>query len=122
MRYATHSKGYRIFNLKNQTMEISMHVVFDGIDDLVINKEDQEEISEKEVNNNQELSSQIPPKSWKNIGDHPPEQIIGDTSDGIRTRRSFINNDENMTMISHIKPKNIQEEICEESWVIAMKE
>jgi len=27
-----------------------------------------------------------------------------------------------MEMISHIEPKNIQEAICEESWVIAMKE
>ena len=39
-----------------------------------------------------------------------------------KTRRSFLNNDGNMAMISHIEPKHIQEAICEESWVIAMKE
>jgi len=99
----------------------SMHVFFDEFDDLIINKEDEEEISQKEVNDNQD-SSQIPPKSRKTISDHPPEKIIGDTSDGIRTRQSFINRDDNMKMISHIKPKNIQEAICEESWAIAMKE
>jgi len=94
-----------------------MHVVFDEFDDLVINKEDEEETPR---NKNQELSSQTPPKSWKTFTDDPPEQIIGDTSDGIRTRQSFINKDDNMTMISHIEPTNIQEAICEESWVIAI--
>jgi len=97
-------------------MEINMHAVFD---ELVINKEDEEETPQ---NNTQELSLQTPLKSWKTVTDHPPEQIIGDTSDGIRTRRFFINNDGNMTMISHIEPKNIQQAICEESWVIAVKE
>ena len=99
-----------------------MHVIFDEFDDLVINKEDEEEISQKEVDNNQELPSQVPPRSWKTVGDHPPEQIIGDKYDGIRTRRSFINNVDNMAMISHIKRKNIQEAICEESWVKAIEE
>jgi len=41
----------------------------------------------------------------KTIGDHPPKQIIEDTSGGIRTRLSFINNNGSKAMISHIKPK-----------------
>ena len=122
MGYATNSKGYRIYNLKNQTMEISMHVIFDEFNDMVINKEDEEEISQKEGDDAQEHSSQVLPRSWKTVGDHPPEQIIGDTSDGIRIRRSFMNNDINMAMMSHIEPRNIQEAICEESWVKAMEE
>jgi len=61
--YATNSKGYRIYNLKNQTVEISMHVIFDEFDDLVINKEDEEEISQKEGDNIQEHSPQILPRS-----------------------------------------------------------
>ena len=64
----------------------------------------------------QASSSQTPPKSWKIVGDHPPEQIIGNTFDGIRTRLSFKDNDNNMTMISHIEPKNIHEAICEDTW------
>jgi len=79
--YATNSKSYRIFNIKNQTMEISMPVIFDEFDDFVINKEGEEESFHKDVNNDQKISSQNPSKSWKTIGDHPPEQIIGDTSD-----------------------------------------
>jgi len=53
--YATNFKGYRISNLKDQTMEISMHVIFDEFDDLVINKEDEEETSQKEGDDSQEF-------------------------------------------------------------------
>ena len=44
--YATNSKGYIIFNLKNQTMEIQF-------DDLVTNKENDEEIlkNQKTISN-----------------------------------------------------------------------
>ena len=73
--YATNSKGYRIYNLKNQTMEISMHVVFDEFNDLVINKEDEDDILKNQdivSNTDQTSSSPTPPKSWKIVGDHPP--------------------------------------------------
>jgi len=92
-----------------------MHVVFDEFDDLVTNKEDDEDIlknQETVSNTDQASSSQTPPKSWKIVGDHPPEQIIGNTFDGIRTGLSFKDNDNNITMISHI----------ELTWVKAMKE
>jgi len=59
--YATNSRGYRIFNLKNQTLEISMHVVFDKFDELVINKEDKEETPQRNVENNQDSPSQALP-------------------------------------------------------------
>jgi len=102
-----------------------MHIVFDGFDDLVTNKEDVKEIlkNQETISNiDQASSSQPPPKSWKLVGDHPLEQIIGNTSDGIRTRLSFKDNDNNMAMISHIERRNIHEAICEESWAKAMKE
>jgi len=44
----------------------------------------------------------------------------GSTTDGVRTRRSFQNND--MAMISQIEPKSIKDAINDESWVEAMKE
>ena len=31
--YSTTSKGYRVYNLKTQTVEISMHVIFDEYDE-----------------------------------------------------------------------------------------
>jgi len=54
------------------------------------------------------------------VGDHPTDQIIGSTIDGVRTRLSF--QDNNMAMISQMEPKSINEEIIDDSWVEAMKE
>jgi len=54
------------------------------------------------------------------VGDHPIDQIIGSTTDGVRTRLSF--EDNNMAMISQMEPKSINEEIIDDSWVEAMKE
>jgi len=33
IEYSTTSKGYRVYNLKTQTVEISMHVIFDEYDE-----------------------------------------------------------------------------------------
>ena len=51
---------------------------------------------------------------------HPQEQIIGETADEVRTRRSFQTND--FAMISQIEPKTIKEAIIDESWIEEMKE
>nr|XP_027191165.1 uncharacterized protein LOC113787027 [Cicer arietinum] len=108
-----------------------MHILFDEFDDLDISKKDEEEETQNETQ--QETSLQkteidkqspfhSPPKSWKTIGDHPQTQIIGDTADGIRTRRSFKNDDDSMAMISQIEPKSIKDAITDQSWINAMKE
>jgi len=54
------------------------------------------------------------------VGDHPVDQIIGSTTDGVRTRMSF--QDNNMAMISQMEPKSINEAIIDDSWIEAMKE
>ena len=54
------------------------------------------------------------------VGDHPVDQIIGSTTDGVRTRLSF--QDTNMAMISQMEPKSINEAIIDDSWIEAMKE
>jgi len=54
------------------------------------------------------------------VGDHPVDQIIGSTTDGVRTRMSF--QDNNMAMISQMEPKSIKEAIVDDSWIEAMKE
>jgi len=76
---------------------------------------------EKEDDQNvQDQTLQSPPRSWKMVGDHPTDQIIGSTTDGVRTRLSF--QDNNMTMISQMEPKSINDAIIDDSWVEAMKE
>jgi len=54
------------------------------------------------------------------VRDHPADQIIESTTDGVRTRMSF--QDNNMAMITQLEPKSINEAIIDDSWIEAMKE
>ena len=61
------------------------------------------------------------PKDWQFKKDHPQELIIGDTTKGITTRsklKTFVN----LAFISQIEPKNIDDALCDEFWVLAMQE
>jgi len=107
-----------------------MHIKFDEFEELEtqerINEEDEEEnqiipnIENSHQQSSNEEVSLSPPRSWRIVDHHPQEQIIGETADGIRTRRSFQTND--LAMISQIEPKSIKEAIIDESWIEAMKE
>jgi len=134
--YSTTSKGYRVYNLKTQTVEISMHVIFDEYDEHSQPKESEDTevptlqnvpnqntvstVDKENDQNDQDQSLQSPPRSWRMVGDHPVDQIIGSTTDGVRTRMSF--QDNNMAMISQLEPKSINEAIIDDSWIEAMKE
>ncbi|XP_045809814.1 uncharacterized protein LOC123904167 [Trifolium pratense] len=84
---------------------------------------DEEEVRNEQSNDeNQEPTAQGPPKTWRTVGYHPPEQIIGNTEDGVRTRRALLNKENNLAMISQIEPRSINEAITDESWTEAMKE
>jgi len=47
------------------------------------------------------------------VGNHPADKIIRSTTDGVRTRMSFQGN--NMTVISPVEPKSINEAITDDS-------
>jgi len=129
--YSSTSKAYRTYNLRTRILEESMHIRFDEFEELenqnkIIEEEEEEETQNNQISENiiqrssNEEPPQSPPRSWKTVDYHPQEQIIGDTTDGVRTRRSFQNND--LAMISQIEPKSIKDAIIDESWVEAMKE
>ncbi|WJX45438.1 hypothetical protein P8452_32320 [Trifolium repens] len=102
--YSLTSKAYRIYNLRTQTLEESMHVKFDESEEqpsvMEIDDEEVELIRNQNDDPNQESPSQQLPKTWKTVTNHPPEQIIGNTEDGIRTRRSLQNIENNLGLIS----------------------
>ena len=52
--YSTTSKGYRVYNLKTQTVEISMHIIFDEYDEHSQPKESED----TEVSSSQNVSIQ----------------------------------------------------------------
>ena len=76
-------------------------------------KEDNEELP-------QQTSKDALPKDWQYKKAHPQELIIGDTTKGVTTRsklKSFVN----LAFISQIEPKNIDDALCDEFWVLAMQ-
>ena len=61
------------------------------------------------------------PKDWQCKKAHLQELIIGDTIKGVTTRskfKSFVN----LAFISQIEPKNIDDALNDEFWVLAMQE
>ena len=67
-------------------------------------------------------SSQDLPKEWKFVINHPHDQIIGNPSSGVRTRFSLRNICINLAFISQIEPKNINDALDDENWMIAMQQ
>ena len=62
------------------------------------------------------------PREWKASRDHPLDNIIGDISKGVTTRHSLKDLCNNMAFVSMIEPKNLNEAIIDENWIIAMQE
>ena len=65
-------------------------------------------------------SSQGLLREWKFVTNHPQGQIIGNPSIRVRTRSSLTNICNNVAFISQIEPKNLNDAIVDENWVIAM--
>ena len=60
-------------------------------------------------------SSQDLPKDWKFVINHPQYQIIGNPSSGVRTRSSLQNICNNLSSISQIEPKSINNALDDEN-------
>ncbi|GAU48601.1 hypothetical protein TSUD_179830 [Trifolium subterraneum] len=103
-----------------------MHVKFDEFEDQptvhTTNDEENELIIAQNHDSDENLTSQGPPKTWRIVGYHPPDQIIGNTVDGVRTRKALQDVETNLGLISQIEPRSINEAIIDESWIKAMKE
>jgi hypothetical protein len=146
--YSTNSKAYRVFNKRTMVVDESMHVVFDetnpfhikknNCDDEPISLENkasssnQVDLSEKvkdQVDEPKDEEKALPPtnneelpKSWNVVHSHPKELIIGEIEHGVSTRSKLKDICNNMAFLSQIEPKNINEAIEDESWILAMQE
>jgi transposase InsO family protein len=145
--YSSNKKAYRVFNKRTLCIEESMHVSFDESNIYTSRKDDDDigmplerneihqtpmldndskdkEDIETTSNDHQGTQSNDPstnelPKDWIYKKGHPQEQIIGDPSEGVKTRRYFI---DNLALLSSIEPKNIHEALCDYFWILAMQE
>ena len=145
--YSTSSKAYKVFNKRTLVVEEYMHIIFDesnsldpkkdicSVDDDVgelMETNAQEENTSKPLElegTSKEDSEEMPqptlkddlPKDWQFNKSHPQDLIIGDTTKGVTTRSKlkFIIN---LAFISQIEPKNVDDALCDEFWVLTMQE
>ena len=62
------------------------------------------------------------PKTWKFMRDHPIDQVIRDSVQGVRTRGALKYTCEYAAYISQLELKNFKEAENEKSWILAMQE
>ncbi|GAU48747.1 hypothetical protein TSUD_241680 [Trifolium subterraneum] len=78
--YSLTSKAYRIYNSRTQTLEESMHVKFDEFEDQptvhTADDEEEEPVIVQNHDSDENPTPQGPPKTWRIVGYHPPDQII----------------------------------------------
>jgi hypothetical protein len=145
--YSSNSKAYRVFNKRTMVLDESMHVVFDEANPFYVknagddepnpldneaSKSIQIELSEKDKEQGDEpkdeekafppTDNEELPKSWNVVHGHPKDLIIGEIEHGVSTRSKLKNICNNMAFLSQIEPKNINEVIEDESWILAMQE
>ncbi|GJX90446.1 retrovirus-related pol polyprotein from transposon TNT 1-94 [Tanacetum coccineum] len=131
--YSQNSKAYIILNKHTRKVEESLNVTFDETplpsktSPLVDDDLDEEEAIK--VTENKNLENNIMGETLKideivNIKEsrnHPLENVIGNLNQ--RTLRSQAQNQSNFfCFISTIEPKNVNEALGDESWIVAMQE
>ncbi len=60
-------------------------------------------------------------RNWKFISNHSEDLIIGDRTQGVRTRSS-LKDVANYGLVYEIEPKNIDEALLDNDWILAMEE
>ncbi|GJU69167.1 retrovirus-related pol polyprotein from transposon TNT 1-94 [Tanacetum coccineum] len=131
--YSQNSKTYVVLNKHPIKVEESLNVTFDEspyptkLSPLVDDDVGEEEALKKNtkvVNNNNEEGESIEVDEIVNIKEsknHPLDQVIENLNQ--RTLRSQAQNHSNFfCFISTIEPKNVNEALKDESWVVAMQE
>jgi len=134
--YSLNNKDFRIYNKRTMIIEESINADFDEINPIRSRKETLDDITDsfedmhidekghkgKENENNED--SQIDetktstntniPKEWRTSRYHPVENVIDDISKRVTTRHSFKDACNNMTFVSLIEPKNLNEAVIDE--------
>ncbi|GJY02874.1 retrovirus-related pol polyprotein from transposon TNT 1-94 [Tanacetum coccineum] len=131
--YSQNSKAYIILNKHTRKVKESLNVTFDETpppsktSPLVDDDLDEEEAIK--VTKKKNLESDIVDETLeideivniKESRNHPLENVIGNLNQ--RTRRSQAQNQSNFfCFISNIEPKNVNEALTDDSWIVAMQE
>ncbi|GJR12383.1 retrovirus-related pol polyprotein from transposon TNT 1-94 [Tanacetum coccineum] len=133
LSYSQNSKAYIFLNKHTRKVEESLNVTFDEtpppsktsplVDDDLDEEEAIKVTEKKNLENNiehetLEIDESVNIKESRN---HPLENVIGNLNQ--RTLRSQAQNQSNFyCFISTIEPKNVNEALGDESWIVAMQE
>ncbi|GJR16445.1 retrovirus-related pol polyprotein from transposon TNT 1-94 [Tanacetum coccineum] len=131
--YSQNSKAYIILNKHTRKVEESLNVTFDEtpppsktspLVDVDLDEEEAIKVIEKKnlENNIEDETLEIDEiVNIKESRNHPLENIIGNLNQ--RTLRSQAQNQSNFfCFISTIEPKNVNEALTDDSWIVAMQE
>ena len=130
--YSSVGKSYRVFNKRTLIIEETTHIVFDesrNLEEPNIFEDEIEDNSQKidrlnlEENVEENLERENPlPRDLRFSKNHPRELIIGEPSEGVRTRRGLNKEVNHSAFISTIEPTNIDQALSDEFWILAMQE
>ena len=127
-----------VFNKRTLNVEESIHVVYDETNSIVqgnsleedaafLEKDSnlEKDIKAKELEQRKEISTTMPkefPREWRTQTDLSLDNIIGEISKGVSTRSRHRILCDNMAFISQVEPRNIDEALCDEHWLMTMHE
>ncbi|XP_019231695.1 PREDICTED: uncharacterized protein LOC109212502 [Nicotiana attenuata] len=120
--YSPSSRAYRVFNKCTLSVEEAIHVVFVDTNPRSRNEklpEDEEIFIVPKSFNTEPVS--VVPNEWKSEPGYPHKYIIGNSQEGMKTRRS-LKQTSNIALISQFEPKKVDEVLGNERWITTMKE
>ncbi|KAI0498664.1 hypothetical protein KFK09_019554 [Dendrobium nobile] len=125
--YSSVGKAYRTFNKRTLVVEESTHVVFDESDMPSETKIEDDEIEAIQGVETMTLGERVEsqedlPREWRYSSSHPKELILGDPSEGVRTRHGLRKEVSHSAFISMIEPTSIDQALGDEFWILAMQE
>ncbi|KAJ9545288.1 hypothetical protein OSB04_024995 [Centaurea solstitialis] len=141
--YSSISKTYRVFNKQRQAIEETIHVKFDESGPTFPHPHENSEINQwadsfiqipdipianpspqdlPDVNEASTSGQVYQPPALRWTKDHPIDQVLGNPSSGIKTRRQSGNVCLYVNFISENEPKEIDDALRDPAWVSAMQE
>nr|XP_025607653.1 mucin-7-like [Arachis hypogaea] len=96
-------------------------------DNFILSHESEENLETSSTQNllvTESVSKSTRPREWRFLKNYPEKFVIGNVSQGVRTRSSTrkANEGSNIALLSQIEPQNLKEAFSDSSWVKAMED
>nr|GEV53661.1 hypothetical protein [Tanacetum cinerariifolium] len=116
--YSTQSRAYRVFNKRTRLIVETIHVNFDELPQMASDHVSSDPVSQCPMMALEHDSLSPGPQH------HPLEQVIGNPSQSVRTRRQLESDGEMCLFalsVSRTEPKNIKEAMADSAWIESMQ-